>query len=274
MTSEKPLDDLYQLYRKGDLARKDFEGKVFKYLLGNCDKFGVFGRDTDSWNEFLGWFYLRLSRAIDLYHELGSSFDAYIACLVRNSSKQYRQREAEHYTAEYTCWQARNEDNFLREFEPDYSVKGEFFSLPDGINPKQILFLLLKSYHSVTDEFVERTAAAIGIESGRIWEMINKIKEMHYKKEAEMSAFRERLFCQHYRCLVYQKRMNDSLDGTLYHDKMKSRYERARKRFNRMRKRFRGIKMAASNRMIADILGVPKGTVDSGISILKSRFSS
>jgi hypothetical protein len=53
---------------------------------------------------------------------------------------------------------------------------------------------------------------------------------------------------------------------------MKDRFERARKRFYKMKKRLGGMRMSASNRMIADVLGIPRGTVDSSLSVIKNRM--
>jgi hypothetical protein len=104
--------------------------------------------------------------------------------------------------------------------------------------------------------------------------MINRLRELNSRKEFEMADLRERLYCQHYRCLVFQKKMIAAQRGTPYYEKMKERFDRAKKRYVSMKKRLGGIKMAASNRMISEILGVPKGTVDSGLSWLKGRFNS
>ena len=267
-----PLMELYHLYSKGDLSKKNFESMIFQYLLDNYDKYGVFNGSRDLWDEFLSWFYPHLDRAIDLYRDLGSSFDAYIASLIYCASKEYRSREAEHYLTECICWQAKAEDMHLRENEPEYSELRENFSIPKDVKPRQILFLLLKSYYFVTDEYVERTAKVIGMKGETIWKMIEQLKELYSRREAEMMELRERVYCQHYRCLVYQKRMVISQQGTEHYEKMRRRFERAKKRFSTMKKRLGGIKMAASNRMIADVLGIPKGTVDSGLSAIKNRF--
>jgi hypothetical protein len=66
--------------------------------------------------------------------------------------------------------------------------------------------------------------------------------------------------------------MNNIQKGTEYHERMKDRFERARKRFYTMRKRLGGMRLSASNRMIAEILGIPRGTVDSSLSAIKHRL--
>jgi hypothetical protein len=54
---------------------------------------------------------------------------------------------------------------------------------------------------------------------------------------------------------------------------MEERLERARKRYKAMRKRLGGIRMNASNRIVAEVLGIPKGTVDSGLFAIKNHLA-
>jgi hypothetical protein len=160
------------------------------------------------------------------------------------------------------------------ESESEYPEIREDISIPEGIRPRQILLLLLKSYHFVSDEFVKKVARAIGMETEQIMNMIDELRNLRSKKEVEILDFRDRLYCQHYRCLAYQKRMNAAQPETEYYKKMKDRYERARKRFLAMKKRLGKMRLDASNRMIADVMGIPKGTVDSGLFAVKNHLAS
>jgi len=274
MMSEKPLANLYQLYALGDLAKKDLEGKVFLYLLKNFEQFHLFNGNREKWEEYLSWLYPRLARALDLYKDLGSSFDAYINSLIYCTAREYQCRETDHYITESVCWQAKAEEMKLLESEPEYPEKRKDFSVPDGVNPRQVLFLLLKSYYYVTESFVEKAARAIGMDPKVVLDMIDELRKLRSGKDEHILELRERLHCQHYRCLAYQKRMDCTMPGTDYHEKMKSRFERARKRFYTMKKRLGGVRMGATNRMIAAVLGIPKGTVDSALYVVKNLMDS
>jgi hypothetical protein len=273
MECDRPLSDFHQLYIAGALPKKKLEGILFQHLLNNLEQFRLFEGDIDLWNDFLSWLYPRLARAIDLYKDLGSSFDAYITSLVNSAAKEYRCRENDHKITEHVCWCAKAEEMELFESEPEYTESKTDISIPGFINPKQILFLLLKSYFFVSDEFVEQVAGAIGMNIDSVKGMINELRKRRSKKEEEIRGLKERLYCQHYRCLAYQKRMLNALEGTEYHQKMKLRHERARKRYRSMKKRLEGMRMSASNRMIADVVGIPRGTVDSSLFAIKNRFN-
>ena len=274
MERDKPLSDLHQLYIAGKLPKKDFEGLIFQYLLDNFERFHLFNGDQDQWNDFIAWLYPRYAKAIDLYRDIGSSFDAYMAGLVNSAAKEYRFREIDRSITEYICWQARTEEILLMESEPEYAEDRKVTAIPGDINPRQILFLLLKSYYFVSHEFVEQVATAIGMDVIMVQGMIDELKKRRAEKEANILDLRERIHCQHYRCLAYQKRMRSAQPGTEYREKMRLRFERATKRFYAMKKRLKGMRVSASNRMIADLLGVPRGTVDSSLFAIKNRFFS
>ena len=130
--------------------------------------------------------------------------------------------------------------------------------------------LLLKSYYFVSDEFVKQVAHAIDMESATVLNMIEKLRRMRSVREDEILSLRERLHCQHYRCLAYQKRMNAAQPGTEYYERMKERFQRAKRRYLAMRKRLGGMRVDVSNRMISEVTSIPKGTVDSGFYAMKN----
>jgi len=274
MDCDTPLSNLYQLYIEGDLPKKIFEGRIFQHLLNNSDRFRMFNGNSERWSDFLSWLYPRFARAIDLYRNLGSSFDAYITGLVNSAAREYRCRESDHTVTEYVCWRAKAEETMLFENEPEYLEERKKKSIPDDLNPKQILFLLLKSYFFVSNEFVEQVAKAIKMDVSEIQGLIDELRKRRSEKDADIMDLKERIHCQHYRCLAYEKLMINAQSGTEYHEKMKKRLERAKKRYKAMRKRLNGMRLSASNRMIAEILGIPRGTVDSSLFAIKNRLSS
>jgi len=275
MKKHKLLSELYQKYVNGELERKDLEGSIFLYLRDNFDRYNIFFGNQDRWREFLSWVYPRLVRAIDMYQDFGSSFDAYVVSIVRCTSREYRCREEDHKLTEYACWTARareTEEIMALENEPEYSEYPKNFIIPEDLKWQQILFLILKAYYFVNEEIVKQASRIIDMDSKIIWFLIEKIRILRSGNDDRIFGLRERLYGQYYRCLAYQKRMEAALPGTMYREKMKGRFERAQKRYSAMKKRLGGKRLAASNRMIADVLGVPKGTVDTGISAIKRRL--
>jgi hypothetical protein len=267
------LSELYQRYRGNKLGKKDFEGLLFQYLVDNFERYRLFEGNQERWVDFLSWLYPRLSRAIDVYKEEGASFDSYITSIIHWSSKEYRSKEAGHYVTELTCWKARAEESQVYSAEPEYPDTKSSGAFLKGIaTPRQIVMLLLKSYYFVSDDFLNRIAAGIGIEKECIRNMIDKLRQRRIKKEEEIRGLQERIQGQYYRCLSFQYRLASACPGTAHYEKLKGRLERARKRFFGMRKRLEGIRVDATNRQIAEVMGIPKGTVDSNLHTVRARW--
>jgi hypothetical protein len=142
-----------------------------------------------------------------------------------------------------------------------------------AINSRQILFLLLKSYYFISDDFLDRIVPIVGIKKKTLNNMINKLRELRSDREEEIRGLQERIYCQFYRCITFEKRLSAVQENSAHYAKMKSRVERARFRLTAMRKRLTGIRLNATNRQIAQVLGIPKGTVDSNLYMLKSRIN-
>jgi hypothetical protein len=265
------LNDLFKQYSWGILEKKRFEGQIFECMVENHQRFHLFDWDKEDYIDYLCWLYPRISRAIDNYRETGASFEAYISTMIRWSAREYRSRLADHHVTENTAWTLRAAELPVHNSEPEY------LPLPAGqktaVNPRQILFLLLKSYYFVSDDFLDRIAPRLGMKKEALCGMMNKLRELRTAREEEIRGLQERIYCQFYRCITFEKRMNAVAENSAHHAKMKSRLARARVRLAAMRKRLAGIRLDATNRQIAEVTGVSKGTVDSALYTLKTKMN-
>ena len=273
MDTEKQLSNIFKMYKNKEIDKKDLEGEIFRYLIRKPGRYNLFEDDEESWGDFISWVYPRISTAIDKYKETGSSFDSYLTGLLHGTAKEYRAREADHKLTEYVCWQARAEEMKLFESEPEYKEPLYDNPIVKELNPRQLLFLLLKAYYCATDDMVAHVAKANRVDKDCVRQMIDELRNMRSHRENAIRGLQDRIHLQHYRCLAYQKRMNYSQKGTDYFYVMEGRFRRALIRLNSMKKRLNSMRKAASNRMIAQVLGIPVGTVDSGLSAIKNRLS-
>ncbi|GHV90649.1 hypothetical protein AGMMS50268_11520 [Spirochaetia bacterium] len=264
------LNSLFKQYAKGILDKREFEGLIFKILLKNSAYFYLFEGDEEETIDYLCWLYPRLSQAIKNYKETGASFAAYISALVRCSVREYISRQANHYITEYAAWTAQAVDMEVRNSEPEYPEKRPEPKII--LNPRQILLLLLKSYYFVSDDFLERIALSIGMEKEKLKKMIEDIRKQRVQREEDIRILKERIHCQFYRCIAFEKRLCAVAQDSSHYEKMTARLERARIRLATMRKRLAGIRMDATNQQIAEILGISKGTVASGLFALRTRL--
>jgi hypothetical protein len=272
MQDHLPLDSYLAQFYEGEINKKELEGFIFEFILGNYRNFYLNDWEEDECVDFLSWLYPRLSRAIDNYQYEGASFTAYIGTLVRLGSKEFRQLEIEHRLIERTYWGAATEDMFVRNPEPDYLA--EFVPkkpFRPVTNPRQALILLLKSYNLISDDFIARAAPAIGMSKETLMQLIENLRAMRFEQDLEIRSLRERIYGQYFRCKSFERRRNSSPEGSPRYFVMQRRLERAEKRLRNMKKALKAIKSGASNRQVARILGVPKGTIDSNIHAVKYR---
>ena len=272
------LNNLYLQYTSNIIERCEFEGLVFQYFLNNQDKTSLSRWKCDDYKDYLSWVYPRLHNTIDLYQDTGSSFDAYISSVIHHTAREYRVKLITNSVIEYAAWSVQIPDMYVYEESPAYSydkqekVLSHIADFKGRKNPKQLLALVLKCYYYVSDDFISRIADYTGIDSEKLKEMIEKLKVIREKKDNEIYFMKERIYCQYYRCIVYEKRLLYVAENSSAYMKLKYRLEKARRRLESMRKRVMGIRTDATNREVAGIIGISKGAVDASLHRLKNKW--
>ena len=284
------MTELRKEYLMGKCTKKELEGSIFQYLLNNYAKYHLYRGSREDWNDLLADLYPRISRAIDTYKDVGSSFDTYIHTMIHWAYKDHQNRRTSHQVTEYTWWRARAEESMAGSPETEYNTgvqeissgmesrKPEtafYYARQELINgkfsAKQILILFLKSYYFINDKIVTQVSASLGIKKEKLLDMVDKLRMIRKKREDEIKEIEAGIESQYYRCIVYQKRLMYSIQGSSSHGKLNVLLERARRRFKLMRKRLKGIRFDATNCQIAEILNIPKGTVDSTLDSIKRK---
>ena len=282
------LNDWYVQYRAGSLEKKQLESIIFETVSEERRRFNLHRWREEDYGDFMSWIYPRLSKAIDTYRDTGANFETYIGSVVRWSAKEYRVRMADTKMAEYTSWTARYPDGCVCEAEPEYCEEAPpVQTVPEQIwtkrseteprrrkNPRQLLFLILKCYWYVSDDFLDRIAPRMGIEREYLKQMVDNMRALRLKRDQAMRCLKERIHCQFYRCIKYEKKLETVPANSALSLKLQSRLRRARQRLDAMRKRLAGIRPDATNRQVAEITGISKGTVDASLYALKSRWNN
>jgi len=263
------------------INRSKFEGLVFNYLVNNRTKIIIRYWRHDEYEEFISWFYPRLNKAIDTYKETGSSFEAYIINIVRTAAKEYRMKTVINEVTEHSAWNAQIPEFFAREETPVYFYEKSDSEISQFIiqikgrkNPKQLLALILKCYYFISDEFIGKIAVHTGLDKKILKEMIDKLRIIREKREDLIFRMKERIYGQFYRCIVYEHRLLHITENTAAYFRFKNRLEKARSRLEKMRARALKIKTYPSNREIAGVIGIAKGSVDAALYKLKVRLKA
>jgi hypothetical protein len=104
--------------------------------------------------------------------------------------------------------------------------------------------------------------------------MVDRLHGVRLKKEESRKRLADAAHCQYYRNLFYERRLSFQYKDTEAYCRFSRRLDRGRQRLERLRVRMRALRMEATNAEVAALLGIPKGTVDSRVSLIKSRLSS
>jgi hypothetical protein len=270
MGDNLPLSKLMTRYSLGLISRKELESHVFKFVMDNHKEFRPYKWTEEDYRDFVCSFYPRLSRAIDNYRETGSSFDVYLRSLVLWGIRETRARKMDRHIAEYACWEAKARDEAaVQETEEVYNEPEPAFG--EVINPRQVLVLLLKSYHYMSQDFLERISPALNMDVEKIKDLIDGLRELRLKREEDIRALQERIYTQFYRCIVFEKKLKSAVQDSARHEKLQICLIRGRKRLQSMRKRLAKMKTAASNRQVAQVLETAKGTIDAHLFNFKVK---
>jgi len=273
------INDLYSRYIAGEIKRAWFEGNLYTYFVKNQDKTCLSHWKRDEYEDYLSWFYPGLHKAIDSYNDTGSSFEAFIHKFILVSSKEYHVSTTTKSVIENSAWSARLPEMYAGEDTPVYlheeteSAVGQLVIDKKGRrNTRRILALILKCYYYVSDDFLDKIAPVIGVDKEQLTVMMTKIRMMRQKRDDEIYLMKERIYRQYYRCIIYEKRLLLIKENTHIYNKLNVRLEKARKRLENMRRRMVSIRTDASNKQVAEAIGIKKGTVDSSLYKLKEKW--
>jgi len=266
------LNELYADYAAGLMNKKDFEGSIFRTIQENVHCFGLVGWTREDSDDYISSLYQRISRAIDAYRETGSSFESYIGSMVRLTAREYRSRQMSGYCEEAAAWIAHLPEMYVCEHEVEYDEHSVETEDAMQLNtPRQLLILILKCSNYISEEFLEKIAPRLSIDSDTLGAMINSLKRRQEKRAMDIAELREKINNQFYRCILYEKKLQVLLPDCALAQRLKKQLKAGRRRLEKTRKLLARSRSDPSNAQIAQLLGIAKGTVDSVLYNLKAQ---
>jgi len=275
MDSDYKLDTLYDQFVKGELDRTDFESRIYIHIANNMQRFRLATIREDERTEFLAWVYPRLSEAVETFRDTGSSFDAYIHNRISWGILDFKIESAERKTMERAYWTERSCE-FTCEPEEEYCRVEEAESKkqkagPVLSNPKQVLALALKCCFFVSDDFCEKIAPSLEVDAQELRQRMERLRVVAAERALRRSELEERAASLYYRSVVLAAKLASAPEDSKRRSKCELSLNATRKRLDSVRSRISRIRLDATNREIAAELGVPKGTIDSGLYFLRRR---
>lgn len=238
------------------------------------------GWDEDACGDFYLYFQPRLLRLLGRFQDLGKPFESYLCAVLgwqlRNFARERRRGERK--------WSATlrlDTADPVRESAPeDERVRSYPRLTPQvlavirtGADRRNFLFLLLKCARHIDREKAEALAPLTSVPAAKMLALASSLAESRAHRDRRLAIFverRNRAFC-----------LARLLEGELRFEtdpcrrqEMERRLASANKRMAMAMTRMSRVAVAPTNREIAESLGVPKGTVDSGLCVLKRKLAA
>jgi len=138
---------------------------------------------------------------------------------------------------------------------------------------RNFLFLALKCSRTIGPDNAPLLSAVSGVGADRILGLSASLREMRAPRELRLETFRER----RNRAFAQSRLLETELQGEIETERIAmlgASLAKVRKRMRAAMCRMARVKLAPTNLEIARVVGVPKGTVDSGLYWLKRKLAS
>jgi hypothetical protein len=259
------IDALMGIYKAGTLSKKEFEGQIFAALMDDRSYIHLFKKNEDEYDDFLCRLCPVICRAIDSY--AGGSFEAYLGSIIFWAALTYNNGEdvsSLFDVAEplYEGGEAGGGAGFCRPLE----------ACGGGLSREQILILVLKSHCFMTDSFTRSIARTIGMEEAELFRLVRDMKNLRLGRDDGIRALEDKVYGQYYSCMCLEKRLKNAEPDSAQYNKLKRALKKCSKRYEALKEQLNGARGSASNNQIAQVLGIPKGTIDSILYIIKHKF--
>ncbi|MFQ3619544.1 MAG: hypothetical protein SNJ78_01235 [Spirochaetales bacterium] len=232
---------------------------------------------------FLLSFYSRIPFLIEHYQEHGKGFEAYLKSCLKWHLKTYlksRFKESqaqkillEEYKIAPNC--RVKEDGFMEEIrEPVYPLTCHTTSkkVKKDFEGKKLLLLSLKAAYDLEDPSIEKIADCIGIHKEVFFHLIEVSRSTLLTKEERIKELSEKRDLLFFRITTLQNELHRCTKEECK-VKLEKRLCHHQKMYRSLMRKIRNIHLSPSNKKLAEILGMPKGSIDSTLYYLKKGTS-
>ncbi len=243
--------------------------RIYRYPLSKCR-----GNEDDS-GEFYLFFYPRLLRTLRKFQDRGKPFEWYFNSVLHWHYKEY-------------CSQKRRE-----EIRWTVARNAAFWELPDpnavstrmpvsegscrSIIPmdrwgksrqatyrRRVLLLALKNARNLDDSAFSWISRLSGVKEDHLVGMVERLRANLYQRELRLHKLYMRQNKIFTKILLLQRDLIWEVDPAVKTEIALS-LSQLRVRLRTLQKKIRGVKLRPSNREIAELLQIPKGTVDTSL---------
>jgi DNA-directed RNA polymerase specialized sigma24 family protein len=237
------------------------------------------GWDEDACGDFYVFIHPRLLRLLDRFHDQGKPFEVYLWAVLgwqlRNFARDRRRREV--------GWKVSlrmTRDDASVPVQPDADEDDGLPAMLDiarhietRADRRNFLFLSLKCARLIDPQSAQPLAAIAGITPEALLSIAASLKDLRACRETRLATFRHRRNRAFASIELIETELVTEIDQER-RERLQTDLAKARRRMRLASDRMAKVGVAPTNREIARVLGVPKGTVDSGLYWLKRKLSS
>lgn len=277
------LDDLVHAYRTGISTRERVIERVAELVYREPWRYGF--DDEDAAADALMKHRERIEALADRFEDRGVGFEVYLSSCLRYLARTMRRERHRAFERDLVCERAGASSARSPEIEEMHRPWGGELEAAAVISARwtrtpaeaeaaafasRLVFLALKCAWEVDDELAERVASASGIDPAWLGSALGQARrslESERCRYERMQGRRNGSWC---RLRLLESRLGGETDDNRRRLALAA-MERERLRLSRAREEMAAFKPVVPNSVVARILGVPKGTVDSGLYYLKRK---
>jgi DNA-directed RNA polymerase specialized sigma24 family protein len=237
------------------------------------------GWDEDACGEFYVFIHPRLLRLLDRFHDQGKPFESYLWAVLswqlRNFARERRRAERA-----WTASLSINPGDAFTVEEPECSSVPELpgstaFArcVRSDADRRNFLILVLKCSRLLDAENAAALAPVAGLAPDDLLALAAKLQTVRAARDLRLDTFRCRRNKSYAQALQLEVELRGEVDPSRI-AALQTALERHRRRIRTAMHRMARVNVSPTNREIAALLGIPKGTVDSGLYWLKRKLAS
>lgn len=231
----------------------------------------------------------RLKTIIQRSEEITGSKDAYLDTCLRFLAKSVqrtrRKKELKDTILEIAEETGENHASDLEICQYPFSETKEnqefigniapsFFLARMAAKEKRLLYLVLKCAWEVDDEMARKVAGRLGVPVLWLCSLLHRATATLEASRLYLNRLNESINAQWLRLRVIEAELRSEPAYGEHSEMLMRSAQRCRSRYESLMARRAKFRLLVSNRAIADLLHIPKGSVDSGIFYLKNSFES
>ncbi len=244
------------------------------------------GLDEDACGDFYAYFQPRLLRLLARFKDQGKPFESYLCSVMswqlKNFARERRKAErgwnaALRLEAGFQAGPGTGQEPEVEEGPspqgfPDAAELQLRGLLEKECDRRNLLILALKCLRSLTPERIAALSSLTRIPEQTICGYVRLLCARTEPRERRLECLRERRNRAFSQARILEAELAEEMDPARQ-ESLASRLARTRRRMRTAIRRMSRVLLNPTNRDIAEVMAIPKGTVDSGLYWLKRRLS-